>query len=108
MISIGTNGLALLINYLVAIIVCIVVALALKLPLVPEKPIRNSWTNSAVFPTPIFAIGVLAIFFSFNFYWIYNGLILAVIVGILSAFFVKYLFYWVFPNPSEADNGGDE
>ena len=56
MISIGTNGFQLLINYAAAIIVCIVVALALKLPLVPEKPVRNSWTNSAIYPTPIFAI----------------------------------------------------
>ena len=62
MISIGTNGFQLLINYAAAIIVCIVVALALKLPLVPEKPVRNSWTNSAIYPTPIIAIGIFSIF----------------------------------------------
>lgn len=110
MISIGTNGFQLLINYAAAIIVCIVVALALKLPLVPEKPVRNSWTNSAIYPTPIFAMGILAIFFSFNIYWIYDGLALAVIIGILSAVFVKYFFYYIFPNPAENDSidGGDE
>lgn len=111
MISMGTNGLQLLINYGVAIIVCIVVALALKLPLLPEKPIRNSWTNSALYPTPIFAIGILAIFFSLNIYWIYDGLALAVIIGILSAVFVKYFFYYIFPDPpaeNDAIGGGDE
>ena len=81
MISIGTNGFQLLINYAAAIIVCIVVALALKLPLVPE-----------------------------NIYWIYDGLALAVIIGILSAVFVKYFFYYIFPNPAENDSidRGDE
>lgn len=93
------NGIQLLLNYLVAIIVSIIVALALKLPILPEKPRRFSWINSALFPTPIIAIGILAIIFSVNFYWIYNGLVLAVIVGILSALFVKYLFFYVFPKP---------
>lgn len=110
MISMVTNGFQLLLNYIVSIIVCIVVALALKLPLVPEKPVRNSWTNSAIYPTPIFAMGILAIFFSFNIYWIYDGLALAVIIGILSAVFVKYFFYYIFPNPAQNDTigGGDE
>ena len=92
MISMVTNGFQLLLNYIVSIIVCIVVALALKLPL------------------PIFAMGILAIFFSFNIYWIYDGLALAVIIGILSSLFVKYFFYYIFPNPAENDSidGGDE
>ena len=102
MISMVTNGFQLLLNYIVSIIVCIVVALALKLPLVPEKPVRNSWTNSAIYPTPIFAMGILAIFFSFNIYWIYDGLALAVIIGIF-----KYFFYYIFPNPPAENDGGD-
>lgn len=111
MISIGSNGFQLLINYAVAILVCIIVALALKMPLIPERPVRNSWTNSALYPTPVFAMGVLAVFFSLNIYWIYDGLALAVIVGILSAVFVKYFFYHIFPNPPFEDDsieGGDE
>jgi len=103
----GVNAFQLLLNYFVAIIVSVVLALALKLPLLPEKPIRFSWTNSAIFPTPIFAIGILAIFFSFKIYWIYNGLILAVIIGILSALFVKYLFYYIFPNPPSENDSSD-
>ena len=99
MISIGANGFQLFMNYIVAIIVAIVLALALKLPLLPEKPIRFSWTKSALFPTPVFAIGILAIFYSLNVFWIYNGLLIAILVGVFSAIFVKYLFDYVFPNP---------
>ena len=104
MISIIANGFQLFVNYIVAIIVAIVLGLALRLPLLPEKPIRFSWTTSALFPTPIFAIGILAIFYSLNIFWIYDGLVIAVIVGAFSAIFVKYLFDYIFPNPQ----GGSE
>ena len=106
MISIGANGFQLLINYLVAIIVAIVVAVILRLPILPEKPIRFSWTESALFPTPVFAMGILAIFYSLNIFWIYDGLVLAVIVGLFSAIFVKYGFDYIFPKPPPADDGG--
>ena len=99
MISIGANRFQLFVNYIVAIIVAMVLALALRLPLLPEKPIRFSWTKSALFPTPIFAVGILAIFYSLNIFWIYNGILIAILVGIFSALFVKYLFDYVFPNP---------
>ena len=105
MISIGANGFQLFVNYIVAIIVAIVLALALKLPLIPEKPIRFSWTKSALFPTPIFAIGILAIFYSLNIFWIYDGLVIAILVGLASALFVKYLFDYVFPNPPQIQGG---
>lgn len=105
---IEANGIHFLINYLITIIVSIVVALALKLPLLPERPKRFSWTNSAVYPTPIIALGLLAIIFSLKIYWIYDGLVLAIIIGILSALFVKYLFYYIFPNPPSVENGEDD
>ena len=91
MISIGANGFQLFVNYIVAIIVAIVLSLALRSPLLPKKPIRFSWTKSALFPTPVFAIGILAIFYSLNVFWIYNGLLIAIIVGLFSAIFVKQL-----------------
>ena len=105
MISIGANGFQLFVNYIVAIIVAIVLGLALRLPLLPEKPIRFSWTKSALFPTPIFAIGILAIFYSLNIFWIYDGLVIAILVGLASALFVKYLFDYVFPNPPQIQGG---
>ncbi len=100
---IEANSIPFLIDYLVTIFVSIVVALALRLPLLPNKPKRFSWVNSAIYPTPIIALGLLAILFVFKIYWIYNGLILAIIIGIFSAFFVKYLFYYIFPNPPGVD-----
>ena len=36
----------------------------------------------------------------------YNGLVLAIVIGILSALFVKYLFDIVFPKPLN-DDGED-
>ena len=99
MISIGANGFQLFVNYIVAILVAIALALALRLPLLPEKPIRFSWTKSALFPTPVFAIGILAIFYSLNVFWIYDGIVIAILVGIFSALFVKYLFDYIFPSP---------
>ena len=93
--------------YIVAIVVSIVVALVLKIPLLPSKPYRYSFDVSAIYPTPIIAIGILSIFLVLNYTFMYNGLVLAVIVGILSALFVKYLFDFVFPKPLSEDNGED-
>ena len=107
MISIGANGFQLLINYIVAIVVAVLIAFALRLPLLPERPIRFSWTTSALFPTSIFAIGILAIFYSLNVYWIYDGLLLSVIVGLASALFVKYGFDYIFPKPPQIEDGGN-
>ena len=98
----------LLLNYLIAIATSVLIAIGLKMPILPEKPRRFSWTNCALFPTPIIAIGLLAICFSINFIWIYDGMVLAVIMGILSAFFVKYLFFHVFPKPPELMEEVDE
>ncbi|MEA4957233.1 hypothetical protein SDC9_08463 [bioreactor metagenome] len=97
----------LLLNILITVIVSIVIALGLGLPLLPKKPIRFSFDKSAIFPTPIFAMGFLAICFSVNFYWIYNGMILAVFWGVVSGLFVKYAFDYVFPKPSNNESESD-
>ena len=94
-----------LLAYIVAIVVAILVALVLKIPLLPSKPYRYSFDVSAIYPTPIIAIGVFSIFLVLNYTFMYNGLVLAVIIGVLSALFVKYLFDFVFPKPLNEDNG---
>ncbi|MCI6774916.1 MAG: energy-converting hydrogenase A subunit A EhaA [Methanobrevibacter boviskoreani] len=99
---------SLLLNYLITIIVSIAVALLLGMPFLPEKPRRFSWTKSAVFPTAIIAMGILAFCFSINFYWLYDGKLLAIIIGVLSAVFVKYLFRYVFPDSPNAEGGNNE
>lgn len=96
-----------LLAYIVAIICSIVVALILRLPLLPSKPYRYSFDVSAIYPTPIIAIGILSIFLVLNYTFMFNGLVLAVIVGVLSALFVKYLFDFVFPTPLNANAGED-
>ena len=96
-----------IIAYIVAIIVSIALALVLKIPLLPSKPYRYSFDVSAIYPTPIIAAGILSIFLVLNYTFMYNGLVLAVIIGILSALFVKYLFDFVFPKPLNEDEGED-
>ena len=96
-----------LLAYIVTIIVSIVVALILKFPLLPSKPYRYSFDVSAIYPTPIIAIGIFSICLVLNYTFMYNGIVLAVIIGILSALFVKYLFDFVFPRPLDGDEGED-
>ena len=96
-----------LLAYIVTIIVSMVVALILKIPLLPNKPYRYSFDVSAIYPTPIIAIGIFSIFLVLNYTFMYNGIVLAVIIGILSALFVKYLFDFVFPKPLDGDEGED-
>ena len=93
--------------YIVAIFCSIVVALLLRLPLLPSKPYRYSFDVSAIYPTPIIAVGILSLFLVLNYTFMYNGLVLAIVIGILSALFVKYLFDFVFPKPQD-ENGGED
>ena len=93
--------------YIVTIICSIVVALLLRLPLLPSKPYRYSFDVSAIYPTPIIAIGIFSIFLVLNYTFMYNGLVLAVVIGVLSALFVKYLFDFVFPKPLDENIGED-
>ena len=67
----------------------------------------RSFDVSAIYPTPIIAMGILSLFFVLNYTFIYNGLVLAIIIGVLSALFVKYLFDFVFPKPLDEDAGED-
>ena len=96
-----------LLAYVVTIIASIVVALILKIPLLPGKPYRYSFDVSAIYPTPIIAIGIFSIFLVLNYTFMYNGLVLAVVIGVLSALFVKYLFDFIFPKPLDEDKGED-
>lgn len=105
--NVAISPFDILVAYIVAIIVSIIVALLLRLPLLPGKPYRYSFDVSAVYPTPIIAMGLLSIFIVLNYTFMYNGLLLAVVIGILSALFVKYLFDFVFPKPLSEDNGED-
>ncbi len=105
--NIAISSFDVLLAYIVAIIVSVIVALVLKIPLLPSKPYRYSFDVSALYPTPIIAIGIFSIFLVLNYTFIYNGMVLAAIIGILSALFVKYLFDFVFPKPLDETSGED-
>ena len=105
--NIGLSAFDIVLAYIVTIICAIAVALVLKLPLLPSKPYRYSFDVSALYPTPIIAIGILSLFLVLNYTFMYNGLVLAVVVGVLSALFVKYLFDFVFPKPLDENTGED-
>ena len=104
--SIAISSFDIILAYIAAIVVSIVVALLLKIPLLPSKPYRYSFDVSALYPIPIIAIGILSIFLVLNYTFMYNGLVLAIVIGVLSALFVKYLFDIVFPKPLN-DDGED-
>ncbi|MEE1336446.1 energy-converting hydrogenase A subunit A EhaA [Methanobrevibacter sp.] len=105
--NISLSSFDILVAYIVAIVCSIIVALVLRLPLLPSKPYRYSFDVSALYPTPIIAIGILSIFLVLNYTFMYNGLVLAVVIGVLSALFVKYLFDFVFPKPLDENAGED-
>jgi energy-converting hydrogenase A subunit A len=105
--NINLSSFDILLAYIVAIVCSIIVALVLRLPLLPSKPYRYSFDVSALYPTPIIAIGILSIFLVLNYTFMYNGLILAAVIGVLSALFVKYLFDFVFPTPLDENAGED-
>ena len=73
----------------------------------PSKPYRYSFDVSAIYPTPIIAMGIFSIFLVLNYTFMYNGIVLAIVIGVLSALFVKYLFDFVFPKPLDGDEGED-
>ncbi|ADC68988.1 conserved hypothetical protein [Methanocaldococcus sp. FS406-22] len=73
--------------YIVALVTSIIVALILKLPILPrEKPIRFSFETSVIFPTPILALGIEAIFR--NLFGDYISL--AFFAGLFGALLSKY------------------
>ena len=60
--NISISSFDVLLAYIVTILVSIIFALILKIPLLPSKPYRYSFDVSAIYPTPIIAIGIFSIF----------------------------------------------
>ncbi len=101
---IHANEMYTLISYLLVVGSAIGIGLIIKLPLLPEGPMRQSWTVSAVFPTAVIALGLLAIFFQLGIRGFYQGMDLAILIGILTAFFAKYLLEDAFPRPKSEES----
>lgn len=90
-----------LISYVLAVISAIVVGFILKLPLLPERPIRDSWTISIIFPTTIIALGLSAMVFELG----WSGIIVGIIIGIISALISKYLLEKILPRHTDIIGG---
>ncbi len=82
-------------SYLIALTATIILSLVLRLPLLPDKPMRQSWTISAVFPTAVLAVGFYAMVYELG----YQGYIVALITGIITALFAKFILEKVVPIP---------
>ena len=68
---IHANVLITISSYILAVVSAMIVGLVLRLPLLPERPMRHSWTVSIIFPTSVLAIGFTAILFKLG----YEGLL---------------------------------
>jgi energy-converting hydrogenase A subunit A len=82
-------------SYVIAVISAVIVGLLLRIPILPERPIRQSWTISIVFPTAVLALGFTAMVFKLG----VDGLVVAVIIGVITALFSKYILERVLPKP---------
>jgi len=82
-------------SYVLAVVSAVIVGLLLRIPILPEKPMRQSWTVSIVFPTAVLALGFTAMVFKLG----VDGLLVAVIIGVLTALFSKYILDRVLPEP---------
>lgn len=90
--------------YIVAVGSAIIVGLILKQPLLPEKPKRQSWTLSAIFPTAVLALGFTAMISKLG-YLTYSNIdyLIALAVGVLTAIFSKFILEMILPRPKVQD-----
>lgn len=88
-------------SYILAVVSAIIVGVILRLPILPERPIRHSFTASIIFPTTVIALGLSAMVFKLG----WEGMIVGIIVGILSALISKYLLGRILPIFAEPDEG---
>jgi len=87
-------------SYVLAVLSAIIVGLALRIPLLPERPIRYSFTASIIFPTSVIALGLYAMVFKLYGFYGYEGIIIGIVTGIVSALFSKFLLGKVLPKPT--------
>ena len=89
-----------ILSYILAVIVAMVVGLVLRIPILPERPMRYSWTISIIFPTSVLALGFTAMLFKLG----YTGIPITIIVGIITAVFAKYFLERLLPRPQTEES----
>lgn len=89
-----------ILSYVLAVASAMIVGWVLRIPILPERPIRQSWTISIIFPTTVLALGFTAIIFKLG----YSGIVLAVVIGIITAVFSKYILERILPKPQMVES----
>ena len=90
-----------ILSYTLAVLSAVIVGFIVKLPLLPERPIRHSFTISIVFPTTVIALGLSAMVFELG----WSGIIVGIVIGVLSALISRYLLESILPKPAEPVEG---
>ncbi len=86
-----------ILSYTLSVVSAIIVGFILRLPLLPERPIRDSWTISIIFPTTVIALGLSAMVFELG----WNGIIVGIVIGVISALISKYILESILPRHTE-------
>lgn len=87
--------------YIIAIGSAVILGLILKLPLLPERPMRQSWTISVIFPTAVLALGFTAMVSKLGYLTSSTtDYLIALAVGVLTAIFSKFILDKLLPRPS--------
>jgi len=97
---IHANVILTILSYLLALVSAMIVGLVLRIPILPERPMRQSWTISIIFPTLVLALGFTAISFKLG----HQSMIIAVVIGVLTAVFSKYLLERILPKPQMGES----
>ena len=93
------------IGYIIAIASAVIVGLTLRLPLLPEKPIRQSWTISVIFPTAVLALGFTAIISKLGYPLNgYQEYLVPLVIGVLTAIFSKFILERILPRPAPEES----
>jgi len=91
--------------YIIAVGSAMILGLLLRIPLLPERPIRQSWTISVIFPTAVLALGFVAIVSKLGYLnSTYTDYLVALTVGVLTAIFSKFILERVLPKPLQEDS----
>jgi len=91
--------------YIIAIGSAVVVGLILRLPLLPERPMRQSWTISVIFPTAVLALGFIAMMSKLGYLTNgYTDYLIALVVGVLTAIFSKFILERILPKPAQEES----
>lgn len=91
--------------HIIAIGSAMILGLILKLPLLPERPMRQSWTTSVIFPTAVLALGFTAMVSKLGYLTSANSnYLIALAIGVLTAIFSKFILERILPRPLQEES----